>query len=109
MNLRVVRFPISDNEYECILTNLPDNEFSIDEIKELYALRWGIETSFRELKYAVGLACFHSKKREYIIQEIWARLILYYFFGRMKTSVYLCCPKRFIIKNCLTFITYVKT
>lgn len=79
MNLRVVRFPISDNEYECILTNLPDNEFSIDEIKELYALRWGIETSFRELKYAVGLACFHSKKREYIIQEIWARLILYNF------------------------------
>lgn len=79
MNLRVVRFPISDNEYECILTNLPDNEFSIDEIKELYALRWGIETSFRELKYAVGLACFYSKKREYIIQEIWARLILYNF------------------------------
>lgn len=79
MNLRVVRFPISDNEYECILTNLPDNEFSIDEIKKLYALRWGIETSFRELKYAVGLTCFHSKKREYIIQEIWARLILYNF------------------------------
>lgn len=79
MNLRVVRFPISDHEYECILTNLPDNEFSIDEIKELYALRWGIETSFRELKYAVGLACFHSKKQEYIIQEIWARLILYNF------------------------------
>ena len=25
------------------------------------------------------MACFHSKKREYIIQEIWARLILYNF------------------------------
>lgn len=23
----------------------------MEEIKELYALRWGIETSFRELKY----------------------------------------------------------
>ena len=63
----------------CILTNLPGNEFPIDGIKEPYALRWGIETSFRELKYAVGLACFHSKKREYIIQEIWARLVLYNF------------------------------
>ena len=79
MNLRVVRFPITDNDYECILTNLPDDEFSTEEIKELYALRWGIETSFRELKYAVGLTSFHSKKREYIIQEIWARLLLYNF------------------------------
>ena len=25
-------------------------------------MRWGIETSFRELKYAVGLTSFHSKK-----------------------------------------------
>ena len=37
----------------------------------------GIETSFRELKYAIGLCCFHSKKVEYIMQEIYARLILY--------------------------------
>ena len=37
----------------------------------------GIETSFRELKYAIGLSCFHSKKMEYIKQEIYARLILY--------------------------------
>lgn len=44
MSLRVVRFPISDNVYECIVTNLPDNEFTTAEIKELYALRWGIET-----------------------------------------------------------------
>mgnify|MGYP000615202485 FL=1 len=40
-------------------------------------MRWGIETSFRELKYAIGLCCFHSKKVEYIMQEIYARLILY--------------------------------
>ncbi|RHQ11110.1 hypothetical protein DW981_10495 [Clostridium sp. AM49-4BH] len=24
-------------------------------MKEIYHLRWGIETSFRELKYAIGL------------------------------------------------------
>lgn len=42
-------------------------------------MRWGIETSFRELKYAVGLTSFHSKKREYITQEIWVRLLLYNF------------------------------
>lgn len=77
MDFRVVRFAITENSYECIITNLPKAEFPMDEIKKLYAMRWGIETSFRELKYAIGLSCFHSKKVEYIMQEIYARLILY--------------------------------
>ena len=42
-------------------------------------MRWGIETSFRDLKYTVGLLHFHSKKVEYILQEIFASLIMYNF------------------------------
>ena len=53
--------------------------FSIEEIKMLYGLRWGIETSFRELKHVLGAKNFHAKEREYIEMEIWARLILYNF------------------------------
>ena len=33
----------------------------------------GIETSFRDLKYSVGLVNFHAKKKEGILQEIFAR------------------------------------
>jgi FOG: Transposase and inactivated derivatives len=77
LDFRVVRFPISDNTYECIITNLPKETFPMEEIKKIYGMRWGIETSFRELKYVIGLSCFHSKKVDYIIQEIFARLVLY--------------------------------
>ena len=77
LDLRVVRFAITDDSYEMIITNLPQEDFLTDEIKSLYAMRWGIETSFRELKYAIGLTCFHSKKVDYIEQEIYARMILY--------------------------------
>lgn len=77
MKFRVVRFAISENTYECIITNLPREDFPLSEIKKLYAMRWGIETSFRELKYAVGLSRLHSKKAEYVMQEIFARLALY--------------------------------
>lgn len=77
LGFRVVRFAITEDSYECIITNLSEKEFPPEEIKRLYAMRWGIETSFRELKYAIGLSCFHSKKMEYILQEIYARLILY--------------------------------
>ncbi|MBU5681791.1 transposase [Blautia sp. MSJ-9] len=43
------------------------------------SMRWGIETSFRDLKYTVGLLHFHSKKVEYILQEIFAGLIMHNF------------------------------
>jgi len=85
MSFRLVRFKITDNSYETIITNLNQTDFTPEEIKELYHKRWGIETSFRELKYAVGLTNFHAKKVEYIVQEIYARLIIYN-FSEMITS-----------------------
>lgn len=79
INFRIVRFPISENTYEVIITNLTEKEFPTERIKEIYHLRWGIETSFRELKYAIGLTNLHSKKVSYIVQEIFARLTMYNF------------------------------
>ena len=76
---RVVRFKISDSTYESVITNLEEVDFPPDELKRLYGMRWGIETSFRELKYTVGLLHFHAKKVENITQEIFARLIMYNF------------------------------
>ncbi|MGN8857642.1 transposase, partial [Catenibacterium mitsuokai] len=51
-NCRIVRFKITEDTYECIITNLDRTEFSSEDIKELYNKRWGIETSFRHVKYA---------------------------------------------------------
>ena len=79
MKLRIVRFLLDTGEYECIVTNLKRDACPPWRIKELYHLRWGIETSFRKLKYSVGLSCFHSKKAEYVEQEIYARVIMYNF------------------------------
>lgn len=87
MKFRVVRFAITDTSYECIITNLSEDEFDASEIKNLYQMRWGIETSFRELKYAIGLTRFHAKKTDYIEQEIWARLLLYNFCEIITTHV----------------------
>lgn len=75
--VRVVRFQLEDGSYECIITNLPSDEFSVEDIKRLYFTRWGVETSFRKLKYTIGLSSFHSYKVEFIKQEIWAKLIAY--------------------------------
>lgn len=74
---RIVRFKLSEDTYECLITNLPRGEFDMQKLKLLYFARWGIESSFRKLKYTIGLSNFHSYKPDYIRQEIYARIILY--------------------------------
>ena len=87
LSFRIVRFPISETRNEVLITNLSEDEFSVEELKELYRLRWGIETSFRELKYSIGLINLHSKKVEYIKQEIYAKLTMYNFCEIITTNV----------------------
>ena len=85
LNFRIVRFKISDDVYESVITNLDANDYPAEKLKEMYALRWGIETSFRELKYTIGMLNFHSKKVMCIHQEIYAHMIMYN-FAEMITS-----------------------
>ena len=79
LSLRILCIEVSDGVFEYLATNLDRDEFPPDVIKELYHLRWGEETSFRELKYTIDLLHFHAKKRESVEQEAWARLIVYNF------------------------------
>jgi hypothetical protein len=77
ISFRIVRIPITESTYECILTNLPSDEFSPERIDHLYFSRWGVESSFRKLKHTIGLINFHSCKPEFVKQEIWSKLIAY--------------------------------
>lgn len=79
MDLRVVRFKITEDTYECLITNLTEEEMKFEEFKDIYHLRWGIESSFRDLKYTVGLIYFHSSNQEMVRQEIYAFLTIFNF------------------------------
>ncbi|HIT91028.1 MAG TPA: IS4 family transposase [Candidatus Merdenecus merdavium] len=79
IEFRIVRILLDNGTYICIATNLSKEDFSLEEIKKLYRMRWSEETSFRELKYTIGLVNWHSSKYEGILQEINARMILYNF------------------------------
>ena len=79
LSFRIFRFKIADGSYETVITNLEKEKYTIDKLKEIYALRWGIETSFRDLKYTLGMLNFHSKKVMCIQQEICAHLIMHNF------------------------------
>ena len=76
---RVARIKIDrkDEEYESLITNLDRKLFPASKIKEIYKLRWDIEVSYRHLKYSAELNALHSKRRDFIRQEIWARLVMF--------------------------------
>ena len=88
LDFRILSIKISEDDYEMIVTNLPADKFPPERIKEIYGMRWGIENSFRDLKYIVGLLRFHSKKSSFVTQEIYANLIMH-----NMTIIIIACEK----------------
>ena len=89
---RVVKFQINDPEsgkqvWEVLITNLNRFELPAKKMKELYHIRWDIETSFRELKYALGAVQFHSRKDDFVEMELIAHLIMFNVVSRTINAV----------------------
>lgn len=87
LQLRVLKFPLANGTFEYIVTNLPQKEFSLDAIKELYNLRWCEETAFRHLKYAGNMVHIHSIKPDFLVQEIYGKLTMYNFSSCIEKAV----------------------
>jgi|LGVF01.2.fsa_nt_gb hypothetical protein len=87
ISYRVVCVEIKEGIYQYLITNLSEELFSPEDLKEIYRLRWGIETSFRELKHSIAMLHFHSKKVEHIQQEIYAKMVLYNFCEMITLNV----------------------
>ena len=62
---------------ELLMSNLPVDEFSCEELKELYHLRWTIETSYNHLKNRMKLEEFSGNSTTLVLQDIYADVLLY--------------------------------
>ena len=65
IEFRIVRIRLHNGTYICLATNLPEEDFPLEEIKKLYRMRWSEETSFRELVTAHAVVKT-SKKTKHI-------------------------------------------
>ena len=78
VTFRVVRFQLENGAWETLVTTLSQDEFSIEDLKALYFMRWqNIENAFRVLKWDNHLSQMHSKKDNSARQEIFARLAMH--------------------------------
>jgi len=74
-DLRCVKIDLPKGQVEVLITNLSGDEFSRLDVGVLYGLRWRVETAFLDLKYAVHVEEFVSRKENLILQEFFASLI----------------------------------
>jgi hypothetical protein len=77
INVLIVKFELSSGEIETLLTNLFDQDINEEVFKDLYFLRWGIETQFSIDKEKLEIENFSSKTENGIYQDFYASVYLY--------------------------------
>ena len=74
---RVVEFRLENGTKELLITNLDSEEFTMDDLKELYGQRWSIETGFKKLKSQIQIEEFSGHRRIIIEQDFYASIFIY--------------------------------
>ena len=75
--VRVAKIKLDSGVEEILLTNLEYDEFSTEELKELYRLRWEIETVYNSLKHKIEIEKFSGYKPLIIEQDFYASIYLW--------------------------------
>ncbi len=76
IKLRIVKFKLSTDEIETLVTNVFTKSWSLDEFKELYFLRWPVETKYDIVKNKIALENFSGLTVNAIYQDVFASLYL---------------------------------
>lgn len=87
---RIIRYKTVSEGVESFITlftNLTFDEFTTEDLCEIYLLCWQIEISFRDLKEQIGFKHVHGRKKELIIGEIFAKMTLYNLYSRIRNKV----------------------
>ena len=79
VEIRILKFIGKNNQIITLATNLMD--FSEDELKQIYKLRWLIETSFNTLKNKLFADRNLGRTYNSVMQDIWASMVVHNLVG----------------------------
>lgn len=96
VGVRLIRVELSTGEVEVLVTNLMDETlFKVADFKELYGLRWGIETSYDTLKNKFLLTCFSGQKVASIYQDIYATIFVHNLYSIISNEAQIIVNEKF--------------
>ena len=79
LKLRVVNVTLDNGEVEKLVTNIFDKGLTETFFKQIYNMRWGIETTYMRLKQRLEIENFTSGKKNLILQDFHASVAVYNF------------------------------
>ncbi|RKR84099.1 DDE family transposase [Mucilaginibacter gracilis] len=91
INVRLIKVILDDGTIEVLATNLFNKKDYPQEIfKELYFMRWGIETSFSAIKNQLQLEAFSGQRVITIMQDFY----ITFFLSNLQAIIAKPCEKR---------------
>ena len=77
ITVRVVKIKLSTGEEEILITNLTKEEVNVEEMNEIYNLRWQIETNYHALKESLKIETITSSIDNLIKQDIYSQMLVF--------------------------------
>lgn len=74
IDVRCTKIELSTGEIEYLISNLPFDEFSYEDLNELYNARWGIELNYKHLKNNLKIESISSTDDNLIKQDILSQI-----------------------------------
>jgi hypothetical protein len=76
IHIRVVKFQLDNGEIETLITNIEDRRLGKNAFKNLYFMRWPVETKYDTVKNKLQIENFSSRTVEGIQQDFFAAMYL---------------------------------
>ena len=95
-----------DEVDEILLTNMSKEEMSVEDLKYIYKLRWGIEVNFNTLKHRFNIENFTGTIKITHQQDLYSQFLTYNIFCYVNNLLNLKLEKRFVDKCGEEYLDY---
>jgi hypothetical protein len=76
LDVRVIKFTLKSGELEMLITNVDDGRLGVNAFKNLYFMRWSVETKYDLVKNKLQLENFASLTVKGVEQELYTTMFL---------------------------------
>ncbi|MDR1818881.1 MAG: IS4 family transposase [Methanobrevibacter sp.] len=84
LNLRITKITLESGEEEHLISNLDQETFTYQDLKELYNLRWGIEVSYDVLKNLMRIENVSGYSEIAVKQDYYSQILVYNIVNELK-------------------------
>lgn len=84
--VRMVKITLKTGEIEYLITNVPSEQISTEEMGKVYFKRWGIETAYDIIKNKLYIENISGKKKIIVEQDFYSQILLFNMIEDLKNG-----------------------